>query len=146
MDFSSPPGRELQGVIIKRDALEDTGIFPASYIWVLNLSLVRRGFEQRKEAIMLSVHPLHIREDYKTKKKNIGYSELYLDSSVGSGCRQLDTFASICFVSVAMDSFSPPKMQERYQRFFYEPSFYKRDKDSNPASTGGMLTFFLLLL
>ena len=87
MDFSSPPGRELQGVIIKRDALEDTGIFPASYIWVLNLSLVRRGFEQRKEAIMLSVHPLHIREDYKTKKKNIGYSELYLDSSVGSGCR-----------------------------------------------------------
>ena len=69
MDFSSPPGRELQGVIIKRDALEDTGIFPASYIWVLNLSLVRRGFEQRKEAIMLSVHPLHIREDYRTKKK-----------------------------------------------------------------------------
>ena len=100
----------------------------ASYIWVLNLSLVWRGFEQRKEAIILSVHPLHIREDCKTKK-NIGYSELYLDSSVGSGCRQLDTFASICFVSVAMDSFSPPKVQERYQRFFYEPSFYKRDAD-----------------
>ena len=69
MYSSSPPGRELQGVIIKRDALEDTGIFPASYIWVLNLSLVWRGFEQRKEAIMLSVHPLHIRENYRTKKK-----------------------------------------------------------------------------
>ena len=68
MYSSSPPGRELQGVIIKGDALEDTGIFPANYIWVLNLSLVWRGFEQRKEAIILSIHPLHIREDCKTKK------------------------------------------------------------------------------